>query len=183
MSSCSISQRGPIQQHLEVSLAGLCKPQPITRYNFTISNLHGPRTDICVQLALSPAGDTAINSARKPPGLWLCCIFPALIEPSTDNQGPTEDFSQAQNFSRLEVKYGLWFAQNKMLETREKAKHQSPQYYLHHWSRLNLPQLVESLQKCIEEYPVPKVTFMQPDTSSPHSQYARETQEAISTYT
>ena len=70
-----------------------------------------------------------------------------------------------------------------MLETQEKAKHQSPKYHLHHCSQLNLPQLVEFVQsKCIQEDPVPQATFMQPDTASPHSQCARETLQAISTY-
>lgn len=73
-----------------------------------------------------------------------------------------EDFSQAQNSSRIEVQYDLWFAQNKMLEAQEKASHQSPLYYLYHC--VNLPQLVES------------------DTASPDSQYAKETQDAVSTY-
>lgn len=100
-------------------------------------------------------------------------MFLVLIEPSTDNQGLMEGFSQAQNSSRLEVQYDLQFAQNKMLETQEKASHQSPLYYLHHCGRLNLPQLVESAQKkCMQEDPVPQATFMQPDTASPDSQYA-----------
>lgn len=66
------------------------------------------------------------ESENHPPGLWLCCIFSVLMEPSTDNQGLSEDFRQAQNSSRPDVKYGLWFPQYKMLEAQEKVKHQSP---------------------------------------------------------
>lgn len=104
------------------------------------------------------------------------------MEPSTDNQGSTEDFSQTRKYSSLEVKYGLWFAQNEMLEIQKKSEHQSHQYHLHHCSQLNLPQLVETVQKCIQEDPVPQATSMQSDTGSSYSQYVRETQEAISTY-
>lgn len=69
-----------------------------------------------------------------------------------------------------------------MLDIQEKAKHQGLQYHLHHCSCLNPPQLVESVQKCMQEDPVPQATSMQPEAASPHSQRARETQKAISTY-